>query len=81
MNEKYTAIFFALDGQFVTEGEFDSIEEAWDYINNSGSRWFFYPYPYIKELNGNKIVDSCDWYNFTGNTVEDTKITIKDIHR
>lgn len=33
----------APDGEFVTEGDFPSIEQAWERSNDMGSRWFFYP--------------------------------------
>lgn len=40
----YKAIAFAPDGAFITEGEFKTIEQAWNRINDWGSRWYFYPF-------------------------------------
>jgi hypothetical protein len=37
----------AFDGSNVSEGNFKTIAEAWDYINNCGSRWFFYPFVFV----------------------------------
>lgn len=33
----------APDGAIVREGEFPSIQAAWDRASDMGSRWFFYP--------------------------------------
>ena len=56
--KEYKAIAFALDGKYITEGEFKTIEEAWNRINDWGSRWIFFPIPAV--IKGNTIVDSCD---------------------
>lgn len=34
----------SFDGDYVTEGEFQSSNEAWNRSNDMGSRWFFYPF-------------------------------------
>lgn len=39
----YSLEFYAPDGASVTEGEFETIEEATDRWNDIGSRWIFYP--------------------------------------
>lgn len=60
----YTAIAFSIDGKYITEGSFKTINEAWDCINNWGSRWYFYPFTFVtKEFPKEKsrIVDSCDF--------------------
>lgn len=43
----YKAIFFSLDWDYQTEWEFQTIEEAQDYINDIGSRWIFYPLAFV----------------------------------
>mgnify|MGYP001560570993 CR=1 FL=1 len=42
--KKYKLAVIAPDGEYKTEGEFSTIEEAWDRNNDMGSRWFFYPF-------------------------------------
>jgi hypothetical protein len=37
----------AFDGEWVTEGEFETVEEAWEHANDMGSRWFFYPFRFV----------------------------------
>lgn len=55
--KKYQVIVMSFDGDYQRELPcFDSIENAWDYCNNMGSKWFFYPFCFI--VSGNKIVDS-----------------------
>ena len=70
--KQYQLILFSLDGGYVIEAtKFNSIDEAWEFENNMGSRWFFYPYPYIIEEGGKKIVSSCDYWNFDGQTFQE----------
>jgi hypothetical protein len=42
----------SFDGEYVTEGEFDSINDAWQRANDMGSRWFFYPFHFV-------VTESC----------------------
>lgn len=49
----------SFDGEFKTERpEFDSIKEAWEYSNNLGSKWYFYPFHFITTQSG-KTIRSC----------------------
>jgi hypothetical protein len=60
----YTAIAFAPDGDYITEGHFESIESAWDRINDWGSRWYFYPFTFVTTdypSKTSRIVDACDF--------------------
>jgi hypothetical protein len=43
----YKALFMAFDGSKVSEGNFETIAEAWDYINDCGSRWYFFPFCFV----------------------------------
>jgi len=47
MKNKYQAILFASDGDFVTDCEGSSIEEVAEKINDLGSRWYFFPLRFI----------------------------------
>jgi hypothetical protein len=44
------------DGEFVTEGEFTSIQKAWERAEDMGSRWFFYPVCFV--TGKKKIIDA-----------------------
>ena len=45
MKNKYQAVLFAPDGDYVTDfHDIDTIQEVWDCINDMGSRWVFYPF-------------------------------------
>jgi len=65
----YKLACIATDGDFVTEyQEFDTVEEVWDFCNNMGSRWFFYPYPVVFDSKTKIVVStteefSKDWNN------------------
>lgn len=44
----YEAVLFSTDGiDYVTDYKSKSIQDTWEAINNAGSRWFFYPIPFI----------------------------------
>ena len=58
METKYQAIAFSIDGDFITEGEFDTVENCWDRINDWGSRWIFYPFTGV--LKNKRVVSFCD---------------------
>lgn len=48
MSKKYKAVLFALDGDWVTDyRDCNSIEEVEEMLANQGSRWFFYPIPFV----------------------------------
>lgn len=57
----YKAIAFSLDGEYITEGEYKTIDEVRDLINNWGSRWIFYPITGV--VKNKRVVSMCD--NFT----------------
>lgn|SRR6056300_926710 len=48
MAKKYQLICMAFDGDYVTERfKFESIEDAWEYSNDLGSKWYFYPFHFV----------------------------------
>jgi hypothetical protein len=45
MKNKYQAVLFAPDGDYVTDfHDRDTIEEVWEEIADMGSRWIFFPF-------------------------------------
>ena len=41
-------ICMGFDGEFQTERPvFDTIEDAWEYSNDLGSKWYFYPFHFV----------------------------------
>ena len=55
--KKYQIICMSFDGEYQREyPEFETIEQAWDYANDLGSKWFFYPFCFV--ISGNVIVDT-----------------------
>jgi len=51
-------ICMSFDGEFVTEGEFKTIEECWKHSEDMGSRWFFYPWHFVLSDSGKTIIDT-----------------------
>ena len=46
--KKYRLICMSFDGEYKKESPvFDSIDEAWTYSNNLGSKWYFYPFHFV----------------------------------
>lgn len=59
MNTKYQLVCMAFDGAFVTERQnFTSIQDAWEYDNDMGSRWYFYPFRFVTTASGKTIKDT-----------------------
>jgi hypothetical protein len=56
--EKCKLICMGFDGDHVTEGEFNSVNEAWERSEDMGSRWFFYPFHFVLTEAGTTIKDS-----------------------
>lgn len=54
----YKLIVMGFDGEYRTEGEFNSVYEALDRSNDMGSRWYFYPWHFV--LSGKTIASSPD---------------------
>jgi len=45
---KYNLIVMSFDGEYQEERpEFESIDKAWDYSNDLGSKWYFYPFHFV----------------------------------
>lgn len=44
----YKAILFHPEGDFVTDArDSESIQDVWDQVADFGSRWIFYPLPFV----------------------------------
>ncbi len=49
----------SFDGEYQIERPtFESIEKAWDYSNDLGSKWFFYPFHFVTTASGKTIKDT-----------------------
>ena len=58
MEKEYKAIAFAPDGEYITEGEFETVQDCWDRINDWGSRWIFYPFTGV--VKNKRVISFCD---------------------
>ncbi len=54
---KVKLICMSFDGDYVTEGEFPSVQDAWNHDADLGSRWFFYPFHFVTTTSGKTIRD------------------------
>ena len=60
---KCKLICMSFDGDYQTEhprdaDTFDSIEEAWEYGEDMGSRWYFYPFYFVVTASGLTIKEA-----------------------
>lgn len=61
MPSKYHVELYAPDGDKVTDfRDSETVEDAWESVNNMGSRWYFYPYPVVIETNSDTIAGVID---------------------
>ena len=59
----YKAILFHPEGDFVTDfRNSKTVQDVWEGINNMGSRWIFYPIPFV--ATDKTIVDAPDGLEF-----------------
>jgi hypothetical protein len=64
----YKAVLFSADGNWVTDYRGKTKEEVWEQVNNSGSRWIFYPYIAIIKDKGRLTLSTqriCEGYGLT----------------
>lgn len=58
-------ICMSFDGEFQSERpSFDSTSDAWDYANNLGAKWYFYPFPFVVSESGKTVIESADGLGF-----------------
>jgi len=48
----YKSIQFALDGDYITDYECNTVQKTWDKVDDQGSKWFFYPLPFVVRAGG-----------------------------
>ena len=48
-------ICMSFDGDYVTEGQFKSVDEAWERSEDMGSRWYFYPFHFVTTESGKTV--------------------------
>jgi len=59
MSSKVKLICMTFDGDYVTERPtFDTIDEAWEYANDLGSKWYFYPFYFVTTESGKTVKDA-----------------------
>ena len=82
---KYKLILMSFDGEYVTERTrfvetFDTVDAAWEHYNDLGSKWFFYPFPFVVTESGLTIAESCDGLKFlNGKRVKTVERLFKEI--
>ena len=64
--KKFKLICMSFDGDYVSDNfDFDSIDDAWEYSCNLGSRWYFYPFHFV--IKGVTIKDTPDQLRYFNN--------------
>jgi hypothetical protein len=56
--KKYKLICMSFGGDYVTEHPvFETIDKAWEYSNDLGSKWYFYPFHFVVTESGKTVRD------------------------
>ena len=56
---KCKLICMSFDGEYKTERpEFDDLDDAWEYSNDLGSKWYFYPFRFVVTASGKTIKEA-----------------------
>jgi hypothetical protein len=60
----YQLLCMSFDGDYITETlKFESIKNAWEYSNDLGSKWYFYPFHFvIKNLTIKDTPDQLEYF-------------------
>jgi hypothetical protein len=62
-------IVMSFDGDYRTEDNrgdnFKSVDNAWEFDNNMGSRWYFYPFHFVTTASGKTIADAPQFLKWT----------------
>lgn len=57
MKGKYHLLCMSFDGDYIIERpEFETIEKTWEYNDDIGSKWYFYPFRFV--VRGKSIKDT-----------------------
>ena len=60
MKAKYQLICMSFNGEYQKENpKFNTIDGAWEYGNDIGSKWFFYPFYFV--VSGTRIISAPDF--------------------
>lgn len=81
----YQSIQFAYDGDYIIDHNADTIEAVWEMVNDQGSKWYFYPFPFVVksgfDFNRSRIIDAPDFPyldTLKGLTIKHASEQIKD---
>ena len=59
----FKLICMSFDGGYRMEWpEFKTVEKAWQYSNDMGSRWYFYPFHFVVTASGKTIADAPEMF-------------------
>jgi len=64
----YQSVQISPDGEdYITDHKHNTVVEVWDAVNDQGSKWFFYPLPFVVTATGGpilrkRIVSTCDGF-------------------
>jgi hypothetical protein len=81
MSNKCKLICMSFDGEYVTElprnvDSFESVQEAWEWADDMGSRWFFYPFSFVVTESGETIKDTPNGLEFLRGKQVDTIVKL-----
>ncbi|MFA6309576.1 MAG: hypothetical protein WC677_07585 [Clostridia bacterium] len=58
----YKLICMSFDGEYKTEDNrgkgFKTVDEAWEWSDDMGSKWFFYPFQFVVSVSGKTVVEA-----------------------
>lgn len=58
----FKLICMSFDGEVQIEHKiFEFVEDAWDYSNDLGSKWFFYPFHFVVSESEKTVIDGISY--------------------
>lgn len=58
-------ICMSFEGEYQTERPtFKTTDDAWNYSDDLGSKWYFYPFHFVVSDSGKTVIDAPDMFSF-----------------
>lgn len=76
----YSLVCMSFDGDYVIEGTFKTLEQAWERNENMGSRWVFYPFRFVSTESLRTVLDAYPPLEFLkGKKISDVKNLFRSV--
>jgi hypothetical protein len=82
-NKNLKVAFVSFDGDTIIENvDFESVEDAWNYASETGSRYYFNPFTFVVSSTGATVIDApYELLKFIGKRVKTVKKAFNELSK